>query len=81
MNPITLLFQLCASLSRVISMADDITASGQALTRTARAAAENYETKTQAELDNELQLYIASLNDEGSKASVAKTQARQGITI
>ena len=81
MNPITLLFQLCASLSRVISMADDITASGQALTRTARSAAENYETKTQAELDNELGVYLASLKDEHTKESVAKTRARQGIQV
>ena len=77
MNPITLLFQLCASLSRVICMVDDVTSAGQAITRTAKAAAENYETKTQVELNDELTKYVESLNSESSKATVAKVKSLQ----
>lgn len=81
MNPLSLLWQLCASLSRVIAMADDVTAAGQAITRTARAAAENYEVKTQAQLDHELSEYVATLTSAGAKDSVAATKAKQSGSL
>ena len=77
MNPLSLIWQLCASLSRVICMLDDVTSAGQSLTRTAKAAAENYEVKTSVELQDELEKYVASLNSDSAKATVTKVKGIQ----